>query len=87
MTRIRMPFTFRRYDLDDFEDYQRLRKEVGDNPDRQIERAFLLALCRPPTQTERATMTRFLEREPDRQLALEQLCRVILNLNEFVYAD
>jgi hypothetical protein len=26
MTRIRMPFTFRRYDLDDFEDYQRLRK-------------------------------------------------------------
>ena len=26
MTRIRMPFTLRRYDLDDFEDYQRLRK-------------------------------------------------------------
>ncbi len=26
MTKIRMPFTFRRYDLDDFEDYQRLRK-------------------------------------------------------------
>ena len=26
MTTIRMPFTLRRYDLDDFEDFQRLRK-------------------------------------------------------------
>ena len=26
MTIIRMPFTLRRYDLDDFEDFQRLRK-------------------------------------------------------------
>jgi hypothetical protein len=26
MTRIRMPFTFRRYDLDDLEDLKRLRK-------------------------------------------------------------
>jgi hypothetical protein len=26
MTTVRMPFTLRRYDLDDFEDFQRLRK-------------------------------------------------------------
>jgi hypothetical protein len=76
---------------------ERLRREVGDDPGRQIERAYLLALCRPPTEAERMAMLRFLRdeqasrgRQPPeeaRQQALVQLCRVILNLNEFVYAD
>ncbi len=80
---------------------ERLRKEAGDDPAKQIERAYLLALCRPPTPGERARMLRFLEQEKEalfaeqprpsdadaRRQALEQLCRVIFNLNEFVYSD
>jgi hypothetical protein len=60
----------------------RLVREVGDDQGRQIERAYALALCRPPTETELALMRAFLREEP-----LEQMCRMIFNLNEFVYAD
>ena len=60
----------------------RLRREVGADPDRQIERAYVLALCRPPSDSERDIMRAFLTRQP-----LEQMCRVIFNLNEFVYTD
>ena len=61
--------------------------------------AFVLALCRPATAGEKTSLTAFLERETRalqkegvaepvaRQRALEQVCRVIFNLNEFVYAD
>jgi hypothetical protein len=70
---------------------ERLTREAGPDPARQIERAYLLALCRPPTPHEQSTMLEFLAREggseDGRQRALEQLCRVIFNLNEFVYAD
>jgi hypothetical protein len=68
----------------------RLVREAGDEPARQIELAYRLTLCRPPTQSESATMQRFLSEAAgldDRRLALEQLCRVVLNLNEFVYAN
>ncbi len=85
----------------------RLVREVGDDPDRQIDRLFALALCRPPRDSERKMLRRFLEAElaetardsitaksdvtaatnDARWLALEQLCRTILNLNEFVYTD
>ena len=60
----------------------RLRKEAGVDPARQIDLAYRLALARPPRRTEAATMLQFLKREP-----LEQMCRVIFNLNEFAYAD
>jgi hypothetical protein len=82
---------------------ERLVREVGDDPAKQVERAYLLALCRPPTERERQTMLRFLEHETaslrneasgastsqdaTRSHAQRQLCRVILNLNEFVYPD
>jgi hypothetical protein len=84
---------------------RRLVEEAGAEPGRQIERAYLLALCRPPTQKERQVLVQFLMKETEgqiresaekgtplppavaRQRALEQMCRVILNLNEFVYAD
>ncbi len=80
-------------------------REVGSEPERQIERAYLLALCRPPTPREQAVLSRFLNEEAERlmsdsagafeplapetarQLALQQMCREIFNLNEFVYAD
>jgi len=39
-------------------------------------------LARPAKSSEIATMMEFLRREP-----LEQMCRVIFNLNEFAYVD
>ena len=61
---------------------ERLRKEAGDDADRQIERAYRLALCRLPSDGERAVLREFLQRQ-----SLEQMCRVVFNLNEFAYAD
>ncbi|MBB5034716.1 DUF1553 domain-containing protein [Prosthecobacter vanneervenii] len=60
----------------------RLRREAGDDAARQIELAWKLALCREPTGDEMAKMRVFLQEQP-----LEQACRVILNLNEFVYPE
>ena len=69
---------------------QRLAQEAGADPARQIELAYRLALARPPTEREMAAMEAFLNQEAaatDRERALVQLCRVILNLNEFVYPN
>ena len=78
----------------------RLRREVGDDPEKQIAYAYALALCRPPSVSESAAMAQYMKQEAERLiaeqatdpsnarlLALEQVCRVILNLNEFVYSD
>jgi hypothetical protein len=64
----------------------RLRREAGNDPARQIELAYLLTLCRPPSPTERAETLEFLSGQTGAQ-ALPQLCRVLFNLNEFVYPD
>jgi hypothetical protein len=61
---------------------ERLRRETGDDPDAQLTLAWRLALAREPTAEERATMGAFLKEE-----SLEQLCRVVVNLNEFVYPE
>ena len=80
---------------------RRLVEEVGENPERQIERAYRLTLARPPTEKERRSLVGFLESESSKlrqeqpdltpqqvdRKALVQMCRVILNLNEFVYTD
>ena len=60
----------------------RLKREAGDDPAKQISLAWRLALCREPTATELTQMRMFLSEE-----SLEQVCRVILNLNEFVYPE
>ena len=78
----------------------RLVAEAGDETEKQIELAYRLALARSPSITERGEMLEFLKREQARisretmangrtayALALQQLCRVIFNLNEFVYTD
>jgi hypothetical protein len=63
--------------------------------------AYRLALCRSPTVAEKAKLARFLDDEAAHRLkevptllasaarhhALVQLCRVVFNLNEFVYPD
>ncbi len=60
----------------------RLRLEAGDDSHRQIDLAWRLALSRAPSAQERDQMLAFLANE-----SLEQLCRVIFNLNEFVYPE
>jgi hypothetical protein len=82
----------------------RLMREAGEDLSKQIERAYVLALCRPPSEQEARAMMGFLKQEAANRLeeepagtsrslprarreALEQLSRVILNLNEFAYPD
>ena len=60
----------------------RLKRQAGDDAEKQITLAWRLALCREPRASELAQMKSFLQTEP-----LEQLCRVVLNLNEFVYPE
>ena len=53
----------------------------------QIDLAYRLALCRPPKESEKKELLSFLKGGVDTRAACEQMCRVILNLNEFVYSD
>jgi hypothetical protein len=59
-----------------------LKREAGDDPAKQIKLAWRLALCREPRMEDLTKMQAFLREE-----SLEQACRVILNLNEFVYPE
>ena len=78
----------------------RLIREAGEDPNRQIDLAFRLALGRSAESIERETLSDFLESETAklvesksleehdaRRQALVQVCRIIFNLNEFVYTD
>jgi hypothetical protein len=58
----------------------RLTRETGGEPDRLVERAFALALGRPPTSEERALSRAFLREQPAREFAL-----ALFNLNGFLY--
>jgi hypothetical protein len=68
----------------------RLEKDAGPDVGKQIELAYRLLLCRPPSAAERDRLEEFVRGEtgsgPSRP-ARVQLCRVLLNLNEFVYPD
>ncbi|HUQ91889.1 MAG TPA: PSD1 and planctomycete cytochrome C domain-containing protein [Bryobacteraceae bacterium] len=55
---------------------------AGADPAKTIDRAYRRALARPPTSAETKAMVEFLKTS-----TLEQMCRVIFNLNEFVYPD
>lgn len=69
---------------------RRLVREAGHDLDRQVEMAFRLALARAPTVPEALAIRQFFDREAattDPHSALVQACRVILNLNEFVYPN
>jgi Protein of unknown function (DUF1549)/Protein of unknown function (DUF1553)/Planctomycete cytochrome C/F5/8 type C domain len=59
----------------------RLEREAGDLPTR-IDRAFLLALARRPTPLEREALFAHASK-----FGLPNACRVIFNLNEFVFVD
>jgi hypothetical protein len=59
----------------------RLRDDSNDL-ERQIETAFRMALGRDPQPSEAAAM-----RDYSEQYGLENLCRVVFNLNEFAFVD
>jgi hypothetical protein len=61
---------------------QRVQTHAGEEHDRQIEALFELALQRAPTAEERVECLPFLA-----DYSLTELCRAILNLNEFAYID
>jgi mono/diheme cytochrome c family protein len=58
----------------------RLEAETGGSPDRVVERAFRLALGRPPTVEERELSLAFLREQPLKEFAL-----ALFNLNGFLY--
>src|SRR5262249_20599468 len=60
----------------------RLELEAGRDPEKQITRAYELALARAPKPTELAIAKSFFEGNKD---ALIDFCQTIFNLNEFVY--
>jgi hypothetical protein len=66
---------------------ERLQHEAGPEEAKQIDLAYRLALCRPPTDREVDLMRAFLKKAGGGSAAREQMARVIFNLNEFVYPD
>jgi hypothetical protein len=77
---------------------ERARREAGEDVDRRISRAFMIALTRLPSEAERAGAREFLARQAkarrdasggDRagSAAFEDFCHVVLNTNEFIYLD
>jgi hypothetical protein len=60
----------------------RLKKDGGDDPARQIARAYELAYGRPPTGDEIAAARSVVE-----QHGLAALCRAFFNSSEFLYVD
>jgi mono/diheme cytochrome c family protein len=61
---------------------RRIGAEAGPSREAQLVHAFRLALSRPPTSEERVRLLAFLETGK-----LEEVSRVLFNLNEFVYPD
>jgi uncharacterized protein DUF1553/uncharacterized protein DUF1549/cytochrome c len=61
---------------------ERVKKDVGDDPTRQIVRAYALAYGRSPTNDEIKTALPVVETH-----GLSVLCRAIFNSSEFLYVD
>jgi mono/diheme cytochrome c family protein len=61
---------------------ERLEREAGSDRTKQIDRAFRLALARPPDAIERRRSLELVSASPD---GLARFCHAIFNLSEFVY--
>ena len=61
---------------------KRVRQEAGDGPEAQVRQAFRITLQREPKPYEREACLRLLRRR-----SLPELCRALINLNEFAYVD
>ena len=57
-------------------------KAAGADPETQVATAFRLSLQRNPSQYETQTLVAYLQRE-----GLNNLCRLLLNTNEFLFVD
>jgi hypothetical protein len=67
---------------------ERVTKEAGTDRVKVIDRAFALAINRPPTEEERTAMLGFLKRHTGTHAeAVTDLCHTLLNVNEFLYVD
>ncbi|HEY0981435.1 DUF1553 domain-containing protein [Schlesneria sp.] len=77
---------------------ERVRNEAGDSRTQQIETLFRVCLARVPDATEKELCLELLKRHAEQYqhtgageqadaMALRDLCRAILNLNEFLYID
>jgi hypothetical protein len=69
---------------------RRLLKECGDEPDKLVSRAWMLAFSRACTTTEKERSLAFLRRRitsTERETALAEFCLALFNTNEFVYVD
>jgi hypothetical protein len=60
----------------------RVQREAGADTQVQIERAYLIALQRPPDREEARVSLDFLNHR-----TLAELCRALLNVSEFIYLD
>jgi hypothetical protein len=60
----------------------RVVREAGDDPAAQVKRAFELAMGRDPDADEAAALV-----EVAKTHGLANVCRAILNLNEFAFVD
>ncbi len=75
----------------------RLVAEAGDEPGKQVDHAFRMALARAPSPTERAASVRFLEQQvarravrdgaEARRLTLADFAQALFGYNEFMYVD
>ncbi len=59
---------------------ERIKREAGTEVTAQVERAFRVALSRPPDKVERDKALEYVRRD-----GLPAFCHVLFNLNEFVY--
>lgn len=74
---------------------ERVRREAGDQPEKQIERAYWMALSRPPSAEEKAAslqaFSRFRQLEKPAsdvsQRALASFCHALVNSAAFLYID
>jgi hypothetical protein len=67
---------------------KRITNVAGQEPAAKITAAYQLALGRQPSNHEQSVATAFLDRWQNKHdEAVVELCKLILNLNEFVYID
>ena len=65
----------------------RVAAEADDSIDSQVNRAFEIALCRPPDRDERLRFSQYLIDADEPNGNLRSLCRILLNCNEFLFLD
>jgi len=61
---------------------ERLQREAGDDPVKQVERTFRLAFGRGPTEQEKGVAVEFIKEQ-----GIAAFCRAMYNANEFLYVD